>query len=228
MQSSFGGRGVDPAFVLGPLIVLLLLAGGLMLDREDDPDVALSETADSDLMSLPAVSATDTAEPTAGSSTRPSEATGTPTPPADGVPSAPVPSTPPSPASASPTAPPAAPPGADIVAGTCFDGSVESVEEIQPVDCAGPHGNEVYIVLDAPGDAAAPYPGEDQLLDSTAEICRGQAFSDYVGVDWADSRFFTSPVVPTERSWQQGDRTVACFLYDLQGPWTGSAQGSQM
>lgn len=130
------------------------------------------------------------------------------------------------PATEVPEAP--APPAATetVEAGTCFDGSPRTVADILPVPCTSSHGAEIYVVLVAPAEEGTTYPGRDDLGERARQVCQGSAFEDFVGVPWAESRLFTSPIVPTEEAWNAGDRRIACFLYDVRGAMTGTARGS--
>ena len=122
---------------------------------------------------------------------------------------------------------PAPPAATDTVeAGTCFDGSPRTVADILPVPCTSSHGAEIYVVLVAPAEEGTTYPGRDDLGERARQVCQGSAFEDFVGVPWAESRLFTSPIVPTEEAWNAGDRRIACFLYDVRGAMTGTARGS--
>src|SRR5262245_34366523 len=61
-------------------------------------------------------------------------------------------------------APPPAPPPVDV--GQCFDtdqfapGSAIDLSSARVVDCAGPHQQEVYAIVDQTADPRAPYPGD--------------------------------------------------------------------
>ena len=116
--------------------------------------------------------------------------------------------------------------GEVLGAGTCFDGTPRTVGDVLPVPCETSHGAEIYVVLTAPAEPGAPYPGQSDLGERARQVCQGSAFEDFVGVPWAESRLFTSPIVPTEEAWNEGERRIACFLYDVRGATSGSARGS--
>lgn len=192
-------------------VVVLLLLGMLVLatsGEEAPPSAALGGAA-------PDATATEEVPVTEAS----------PAPASDHT-SAPASEVPPAPASeASPVPAPVAGGSARLGPGDCFDATEGDVTApaIQPLDCAGPHDNEVYLVVAVP-DAA--FPGHTALRQRGSELCRGAAFEDYVGVPWGNSRFFTFAVVPSEASWTAGDRLIVCALYDIRGPREGSALGS--
>ena len=115
--------------------------------------------------------------------------------------------------------------------GTCFDDVTEltaegggEVGEVPVVDCAEPHDNEVFATFDLEGDT---FPGDEQVLAQADQGCLDR-FEDYVGTPYADSRFVSSHLVPTARTWEvSDDREVVCFLYDLDmTKLEGSAKGS--
>ncbi len=56
--------------------------------------------------------------------------------------------------------PTASPPGAAI-----------DLSSARVVDCAGPHQQEVYAIVAQPGDAGAPYPGDDVLAAFADDSC---------------------------------------------------------
>lgn len=210
--------------MLGPVVgLLLLLGGGLAVARSGEPVTV--DPASGGVM----VIATDSADrglegvidnPTA-------EVLAPPAAPVEVPTGTPIEATPtPTPSATAAEVTEVAPVGGPLAQlGSCFNGQVDSVPAIVPVPCEASHGNEIYVLVDDQSPPGSPYPGRDALLERTAELCRGQAFTDYVGVPWAESRFFTSPVVPSEESWGKGDRSVACFLYDLNGERVGSARG---
>lgn len=115
--------------------------------------------------------------------------------------------------------------------GTCFqdvaavseEGGGE-VAEVPVVDCDEPHDNEVFATFDL---AHEEFPGDTAVREAADDGCQ-QRFEDYVGTDYPTSRFVSSHLVPTERTWAgQGDREVVCFLYDMDlQKLEGSAEGS--
>ena len=75
------------------------------------------------------------------------------------------------------------------------------VERVRTVDCSEPHDGEVVSVFELDGFT---YPGDDVLFNRAFEQCPQES-----------SLVF----YPTEESWSQGDREVACVLeslFDLQ------------
>ncbi len=109
--------------------------------------------------------------------------------------------------------------------GTCFDDTEESqVSSVPEVDCAEPHDNEVFAVFDYP--ETDTFPGNEALDAAATDLCIAQ-FEDYVGTAYIDSTLEVFPIIPTEASWDDGDREVICALYNNDfSKLTGSMRGS--
>jgi hypothetical protein len=109
--------------------------------------------------------------------------------------------------------------------GTCFDEPTPvdgRIVEVPLVDCAQAHDHEVHALVTLEDGV---FPGSLEIVRHADEACV-EHFEDYVGVDYADSTYLVSYLAPSERSWELGDRTITCFLYDEQGPSIGSAAGT--
>lgn len=112
---------------------------------------------------------------------------------------------------------------ASLVPGDCVTGLVLGVEQriqiesASVVRCDQPHDVEVFAVFDL--DPAAldsedgSYPGQRRITDAADAGCNAQL--EELG-DIADSIGLIS-VWPTNASWSQGDRTVACAAYSITG-----------
>jgi hypothetical protein len=112
-----------------------------------------------------------------------------------------------------------------LTVGTCFDdqdnGPISSVPE---VDCAEPHDNEVFALIDY--TATDEFPGTSQINDIGRQLCLEQ-FEAFVGIDYQDSALEVFPITPTEGSWADGDREIICALYNLDlSKLTGSMRGA--
>ncbi|HDH03663.1 MAG TPA: hypothetical protein ENH15_05405 [Actinobacteria bacterium] len=102
----------------------------------------------------------------------------------------------------------------DLAVGTCFnDGDLSEVEitDVPVVDCAEPHDNEVYYLFDM---ADGLFPGVDQVSATAFEGCVA-AFDSYVGLDYASSELVATFLAPSSGSWEEDDREVVCFLYQI-------------
>ena len=110
-----------------------------------------------------------------------------------------------------------------IEIGMCFDDQDgPEVERLPTVPCDEPHENEVFHLYDVRGDE---HPGQEALTVAADEVCRGEPFVDYVGTTVEESRFDVYQILPTEESWEEGDREVVCVLYDpSDNVETGSAR----
>jgi hypothetical protein len=111
----------------------------------------------------------------------------------------------------------------EIEVGMCFDDQDGSaVEHLPTRPCDEPHENEVFHLFDVDGET---YPGQDALTADADAVCRGDAFTTYVGQPVDQSRFEVYQILPSEDSWGRGDREVACVLYDpVDNTETGSAR----
>lgn len=99
--------------------------------------------------------------------------------------------------------------------GACLD------VDARQVDCAAEHDSEIFLITDLVGDE---YPGDAAVDDEALRLCI-DSFAEYVGVDYEDSVLDFFYITPVEPSWEFGDRTVQCAVFDPAGPLTGSVQG---
>ena len=118
----------------------------------------------------------------------------------------------------------------DAKIGECFQSPTEvqaQISDLQQVDCATPHGQEAYALpAYKPAAGSDAFPG-DEILESFAQGACAQAFGPYVGVDFLDSRLYDTYLLPSPRSWQDGDRTVLCFATDSGSAMVGSVKGTK-
>ena len=117
----------------------------------------------------------------------------------------------------------------NVKAGDCFDDPPslemgdEEVTDLPTIDCAGPHDNEVFGTFEVED---GPYPGEE-ALDDAAAACL-PLFEDYVGAPLDDvPELDIFWIIPLADSWEGGDRTVTCALFDSDfQKLTGSRRGA--
>jgi hypothetical protein len=103
-------------------------------------------------------------------------------------------------------------------------GDEGQVETVDVVPCGQPHDLEVYVNVTMPGD---DFPG-DQAIERFAEQSCVAHFKDYVGVPLRDSEFDYYSYLPSEGSWNDGDRVVTCGVVDPDlKTLTGSARGAR-
>lgn len=113
--------------------------------------------------------------------------------------------------------------------GDCFDQPPDgNIEEVAGVPCSDPHDTEVYAIFDMEGGDDAPFPGEE-AVQTASEECIEDLFEDYVGLDYASSRFQAFPITPTQQTWESelNDREIICTANTVDGTQiTGSIQGT--
>lgn len=118
----------------------------------------------------------------------------------------------------------------ELKVGDCFNDPQQNedgtIENLAAVPCETPHDNEVFYLVDYPGDETASFPTKEELDAFSGEQCEA-AFEPYVGLAYADSSLFLAPYQPTPESWAQGDREIVCILFDgeeaqLEGAMKGS------
>jgi hypothetical protein len=96
------------------------------------------------------------------------------------------------------------------------------VVEVERVDCATPHDNEVFFESEA---TEAEFPGEQVLTETSDRLCY-DAFPDFVGVDYESSVVEYDFLQPTEEGWRAGDRVVSCYVYVEGRTVSSSLRGS--
>lgn len=114
-----------------------------------------------------------------------------------------------------------------IVVGDCLNDAdvADEVTTLPIVDCAEPHDSEVFARTES---TEATFPGADALQETLVAFCRGDAFTEFVGIPFADSRYATRGYYPTSESWANGDRELLCTLIDESGTQlTGSLAGTE-
>lgn len=96
---------------------------------------------------------------------------------------------------------------------------------VKVVSCREPHTQEVYALVD--DNAGTNYPGTTALQTFANGACL-QRFAGYVGVDYRDSSLFYTYLLPSVRSWAQGDRTVDCVITTTGQQLTRSVKGAKI
>ncbi len=113
----------------------------------------------------------------------------------------------------------------ELAEGDCFDEPGRGVvATIEVVPCEDEHDHEVYAVAPL-GAAADTYPGDDAVIDRAVDACR-EEFDRFVGLAYESSVLDFRFLHPTVESWADGDRDVVCFVFDQNGPVTGSLAGA--
>ena len=106
----------------------------------------------------------------------------------------------------------------------------EEISSLQVVDCTKPHTQEAYAIVKYDGTGSengAAYPG-DATLGKFAEGACGEQYESYVGIAYQDSSLFFTYLLPSARSWQEGnDRSVICFVTTTGEELTASVKNSR-
>jgi len=113
--------------------------------------------------------------------------------------------------------------------GACFVEYLEAkgdalLHRLQTAACSIPHDGEVFAVVTVPGDAAAAFPGETEMVKRSQASCLAR-FEPFVGIEYATSALRIAVLRPTATTWAAGDRTVVCSVYDENlDPLVGSVR----
>lgn len=114
----------------------------------------------------------------------------------------------------------------DLRVGDCFDPKdidAEEADDVSAKPCGESHQFELIAIEDMPEGG---YPSDAEFEASFASICL-PAFADYVGRAYEDSRLDLYWYVPVEGSWDQGDRSIQCAVFDpLDSQIVGSLRGA--
>lgn len=108
--------------------------------------------------------------------------------------------------------------------GDCLNDATisEEVTTVPFVECSEPHDSEVFARTDLTG---ATFPGNESLETELANFCRGDVFTQFIGIPYADSMYDTSGYFPSEESWASGDRELLCTVWDPNAQVTGTLAG---
>ncbi|MBE1874764.1 septum formation family protein [Myceligenerans pegani] len=118
----------------------------------------------------------------------------------------------------------------DLESGDCLDteevDGVSVLYWIPVVPCDEPHHGEVFGVtrLDDSVAAEGRAPTQSQLWEAADAYCYPE-FDEFVGEAWAVSELTYWPVAPSQESWEEGDRKVACII-ESEEPVTGTLEGA--
>ncbi|MGB7963547.1 MAG: septum formation family protein [Propionicimonas sp.] len=99
-----------------------------------------------------------------------------------------------------------------------------SVDQIPLVPCTDPHDYEAYASMQFTQDS---FPGTDQVTEQADAFC-AKEFHTFVGIDFENSTYGISSLMPTKESWSSaGDREVLCLVGKDSGKITGSLRGAK-
>jgi len=114
----------------------------------------------------------------------------------------------------------------DCVLNLGLEGADSNVTDaaVTLVPCSEPHVYEVYSV-DPSAFGALDQPNTSEFEQQGDDYCYS-ALSLYTGDDLDEPVFMYTYLFPTDESWRQGDRELACLLhYEDYSLWSGSARG---
>jgi len=112
-----------------------------------------------------------------------------------------------------------------IKVGDCLNDATASgtVTTAPIVPCSKPHDSEAYKSILMKDGA---FPGEDAVKSQADQGC-GDAFADFVGISFNDSKLSISYYFPTSDSWANGDREILCTIYDDGVKTTGTLKDAK-
>ncbi len=112
-----------------------------------------------------------------------------------------------------------------LTVGQCLteEAATGAVGLAQATDCAKPHFGEVMSAgkISLKGDVF----NDPKIAELANNFCI-TSFETFDGVRYDKSKLQMFPLVPTEKSWNGGDRIVTCIVYDETTLTTGSLKGS--
>jgi hypothetical protein len=117
----------------------------------------------------------------------------------------------------------------DLVPGDCVvppDEVQAQLEQVRVVPCDDPHTQEAYAVIAY--DKSDAYPGDRELKTFADGACVSP-FEDYVDVAYSDSSLYFTYLLPSARSWNDGDdRSVVCLVTTTGDELTDTVKGSRL
>jgi hypothetical protein len=113
-----------------------------------------------------------------------------------------------------------------LTVGDCFStDATDEVSDVGGVPCSEPHDSEVFALVNYDADSSAEWPGDDAINTFSDEACTAE-FEGFIGLPYAESRYYISYLQPTEESWANGDREVVCLVVgEDDEKITGSLRG---
>jgi hypothetical protein len=112
----------------------------------------------------------------------------------------------------------------DLRVGDCFNsGDEEEISNVDGVPCTEAHEYEVFAVDTYEADSLP----SDAAMESVFSSLCVPPFETYVGFPYATSALYGSMITPSQESWNDGDRTFVCVLYDPENAQlTSSMRGA--
>lgn len=102
----------------------------------------------------------------------------------------------------------------DLSAGDCLQGFEAFDQPVTVVTCETPHNAQLVATDSYPDDD--DFPGSEALSAKATEVCSQVQYSETLTAN-PDLNLQETKVVPTEDSWDDGDRRVDCFVVSSGG-----------
>ncbi|MEO5986879.1 MAG: septum formation family protein [Candidatus Limnocylindria bacterium] len=100
----------------------------------------------------------------------------------------------------------------DLRVGDCFNTATDDeIADVDAVPCNVAHEYEVFTLATYEGSGS--YPSDSALPSIFAEVCQ-PAFEPYVAAPYDSSEIYGSMISPSAESWDAGDRSFICVLFD--------------
>lgn len=103
--------------------------------------------------------------------------------------------------------------------GDCLAGANMELNSSNPwpartraVACDQPHTAEVFLADNTFWPKAGPFPGDAAIARTGTSACTS-AFRSYVGINYAESIYTWTNIIPDAATWPAGDRGLHCIAY---------------
>jgi len=115
-------------------------------------------------------------------------------------------------------------PVGDLRVGECFNltDATGEVTAVAVVDCAKPHGAEVFATFDVALDTF----DSDAMAAAVDDHCL-TSIEAYIGYPYSAAKFYYRAFMPGADGWKKGARTAVCFVVPNEGTLTGTVKKSE-
>ncbi len=105
-------------------------------------------------------------------------------------------------------------PPEQLLLGDCLRGFATPLDPQTIVTCDSSHNAQLIGTFELEGDAESEYPGTDELLTQSEDLCKSISLDPSAGIDSTWTYHFSRP---SKATWDKGDRLVSCFLSLTEG-----------
>lgn len=105
-------------------------------------------------------------------------------------------------------------PPEQLVLADCLRGFKSPLDPQTVVTCESSHNAQLIGSFDVEEGADAEYPGPEELLARSEDLCKSVALDPSAGIDSTWTYHFSRP---SKGTWAEGDRTITCFLSLSEG-----------